>query len=77
MTDVSGRHDLLQQQQQGGDRLIVVVEEESWLVKSAKKLKEVSEVLAGPKWKNFIRRLSKCGRYADPLGMNKCQDGLD
>lgn len=34
---------------------------ESWVVKAAKKLKEVSEVLAGPKWKNFIRRFSVHG----------------
>ena len=26
--------------------------------KNAKKLKEISEVLAKPKWKNFIRRFS-------------------
>ncbi|XVE53568.1 hypothetical protein DITRI_Ditri03aG0013300 [Diplodiscus trichospermus] len=32
---------------------------ESWLKKKAKKLKEMSEVMAGPRWKNFIRRFSK------------------
>ncbi|KAB2077571.1 hypothetical protein ES319_A06G108300v1 [Gossypium barbadense] len=34
---------------------------ESWLKRKAKELKEVSEVLAGPKWKNFIRRFSVYG----------------
>ncbi|GKV03210.1 hypothetical protein SLEP1_g15554 [Rubroshorea leprosula] len=34
---------------------------ESWVVRAVKKLKEVSEVLAGPKWKNFIRRFSVHG----------------
>lgn len=111
--DNASRRHLLQQQQ--GDQ--IVAEDESWVVKSVKKAKEVSEVWAGPKWKNFIRRLSKCGivnnkkkrlqfhydpqsyalnfndgidkeadgaaylefsgRYADPLGMNKGQVGLD
>ncbi|XVF89365.1 hypothetical protein PTKIN_Ptkin19aG0124600 [Pterospermum kingtungense] len=31
---------------------------ESWLKNKAKKLRELSEVLAGPRWKNFIRRFS-------------------
>ncbi|PON91593.1 hypothetical protein TorRG33x02_126320 [Trema orientale] len=31
----------------------------SWLAKSGKKVKEVSELLAGPKWKNFIRRFGR------------------
>ncbi|XWS26184.1 hypothetical protein CRYUN_Cryun26dG0009200 [Craigia yunnanensis] len=34
---------------------------ESWLKNKAKKLKEISEVLAGPRWKNFIRRFSVYG----------------
>ncbi|XP_022752221.1 uncharacterized protein LOC111300909 [Durio zibethinus] len=34
---------------------------ETWLKKKAKKLKEMSEVLTGPKWKNFIRRFSIYG----------------
>lgn len=34
------------------------IKEERWFEEKVKKLKEVSEVLAGPKWKNFIRRLS-------------------
>ncbi|KAF8035856.1 hypothetical protein BT93_C1776 [Corymbia citriodora subsp. variegata] len=29
---------------------------ETWLVRNLKKVQHVSEVLAGPKWKNFIRR---------------------
>ncbi|CAA2972152.1 uncharacterized protein LOC111387520 [Olea europaea var. sylvestris] len=39
---------------QGGE-----VEKETWLVKKLKKLKEFSEVVAGPKWKNFIRKIGK------------------
>ena len=30
---------------------------ESWLVQNVKKVRELSEVLAGPKWKNFIRSI--------------------
>ncbi|XVF35643.1 hypothetical protein REPUB_Repub18cG0163700 [Reevesia pubescens] len=37
------------------------IRSESWLKKKGKKLKEISEVLAGPKWKNFIRRFSIYG----------------
>ncbi|ONI34533.1 hypothetical protein PRUPE_1G486100 [Prunus persica] len=40
-------------QQQGGDQV-----KENWLVENAKKVREFSEVLAGPKWKNFIRSFS-------------------
>ncbi|OMO61608.1 hypothetical protein CCACVL1_23375 [Corchorus capsularis] len=36
-----------------------MINKESWLKKKAKKLKEMSEILAGPKWKNFIRSFSK------------------
>ncbi|KAJ4831650.1 hypothetical protein Tsubulata_045563 [Turnera subulata] len=31
---------------------------ETWVVKKLKKVKEVSEVVAGPKWKTFIRKIS-------------------
>ncbi|KAJ6743893.1 STRESS INDUCED PROTEIN [Salix viminalis] len=31
---------------------------DGWLVEKVKKVKEISEVLAGPKWKNFIRSFS-------------------
>ena len=31
---------------------------ETWWKSKLKKLKEVSEKLAGPKWKNFIRKMS-------------------
>ncbi|KAK8706700.1 hypothetical protein V6N13_057777 [Hibiscus sabdariffa] len=34
---------------------------EGWVKRKAKKLQEMSEVLAGPKWKNFIRRFSIYG----------------
>ena len=37
----------------------MVVDKENWLVKQAKKVKDVSELLAGPKWKNFIRSINK------------------
>ncbi|XAR66809.1 hypothetical protein NMG60_11013153 [Bertholletia excelsa] len=33
---------------------------DTWVESKLKKLKEFSEVIAGPKWKNFIR---KCGKY--------------
>ncbi|KAA8535279.1 hypothetical protein F0562_030282 [Nyssa sinensis] len=33
---------------------------ETWLAKELKKAKEVSELVAGPKWKNLIRKVSKC-----------------
>ncbi|XP_010244781.1 PREDICTED: uncharacterized protein LOC104588516 [Nelumbo nucifera] len=42
---------LLQRQQQGENT-------ESWWMKTVKAVKEMTELLAGPKWKNFIRRFS-------------------
>ncbi|KAF9612092.1 hypothetical protein IFM89_038071 [Coptis chinensis] len=33
-------------------------QQESWVIKSGKKLREISELVAGPKWKNFIRKFS-------------------
>ncbi|CAN0877510.1 hypothetical protein LINGRAHAP2_LOCUS11925 [Linum grandiflorum] len=30
-----------------------------WVVEKLKKAREISEVVAGPKWKNFIRRFSR------------------
>ncbi|KAK3211582.1 hypothetical protein Dsin_016288 [Dipteronia sinensis] len=44
-------HHQQQQQQEQETR-------ESWLVRKAKKVREISELLAGPKWKTFIRRFS-------------------
>ncbi|XWS70466.1 hypothetical protein CRYUN_Cryun03dG0050800 [Craigia yunnanensis] len=45
---------------------------ESWLMKTAKKLKEISEVLAGPRWKNFIRRFAApAGIHEGELGASK------
>ncbi|KAL3746512.1 hypothetical protein ACJRO7_015468 [Eucalyptus globulus] len=41
------------------DRLLAHQPEEAretWFVQNLKKVQHVSEVLAGPKWKNFIRR---------------------
>ncbi|XP_039025898.1 uncharacterized protein LOC120159369 [Hibiscus syriacus] len=37
------------------------VRRESWVKRKAKKLREISEILAGPRWKNFIRRFSSYG----------------
>ncbi|KAK8505403.1 hypothetical protein V6N13_045843 [Hibiscus sabdariffa] len=34
---------------------------EGWVKRKAKRLQEISEVLAGPKWKNLIRRFSIYG----------------
>ncbi|KAG8367520.1 hypothetical protein BUALT_Bualt16G0080400 [Buddleja alternifolia] len=36
---------------------------ETWPVDKFKKMKEFSELVAGPKWKNFIRRI---GRFCNP-----------
>nr|XP_043629727.1 uncharacterized protein LOC122601014 [Erigeron canadensis] len=36
-----------------------VLDNESWLMSRLKAIKEFSEVVAGPKWKNFIRKFSK------------------
>ncbi|MGI4370287.1 hypothetical protein ACR2V4_27230, partial [Klebsiella pneumoniae] len=33
--------------------------ETSWIKNKLQKAKEVSEVMAGPKWKNFLRRIGK------------------
>ncbi|CAB4293653.1 unnamed protein product [Prunus armeniaca] len=48
-----GTQRYLLHQQQEGDQI-----KENWLVENAKKVREFSEVLAGPKWKNFIRSFS-------------------
>ena len=77
--DCAARRHLLQQQR-GGDQA-ARAEEESWLVRGAKKAKEASEVLAGPKWKNFIRRFSRKKRaqfHYDPesYALN-FSDGID
>ncbi|CAO2841079.1 unnamed protein product [Amaranthus hypochondriacus] len=46
---------------QDADRVNLLAERqeyrESWVVKQVKKLREVSELVAGPKWKNFIRKI--------------------
>ncbi|EEF46915.1 uncharacterized protein LOC8274224 [Ricinus communis] len=39
----------------------------------AKKLKEISEVLAGPKWKNFIRRFGGHGWINNKKRRMRCQ----
>ncbi|KAF3447067.1 hypothetical protein FNV43_RR12247 [Rhamnella rubrinervis] len=60
--DVNGlwrKYNLLGGRQEGEEEVDMVVHKESWLVTKAKKVKEASEVLAGPKWKNFIRSINK------------------
>ncbi|WRX33987.1 hypothetical protein QQP08_026474 [Theobroma cacao] len=45
----------------GGQEYLLHQKEEvrdGWLKRKAMKLRETSEVLAGPRWKNFIRRFS-------------------
>ncbi|KAK1434669.1 hypothetical protein QVD17_00418 [Tagetes erecta] len=42
-------------QHQSGD----LINQETWFMKRAKSLKEYSELVAGPKWKNFIRRFGR------------------
>jgi len=37
-------------------------EGESWVVEKLRKAKEASEVIAGPKWKTFIRKISGYGK---------------
>ncbi|WOH06011.1 hypothetical protein DCAR_0625434 [Daucus carota subsp. sativus] len=44
--------------------------EESWLITKSKEVKEFTEVVAGPKWKNFIRKLSK---YSKKTRMAECR----
>lgn len=60
--------------------------EESWLIKKAKEVKEFTEVVAGPKWKNFIRKLGKytkksimaeCRQYDPQSYALNFDDGLD
>lgn len=42
-------------QQPSGD----LINQDTWIMKRVKSVKEYSELVAGPKWKNFIRRFSK------------------
>uniref|UniRef100_A0A5B7BTZ2 Putative stress induced protein n=1 Tax=Davidia involucrata TaxID=16924 RepID=A0A5B7BTZ2_DAVIN len=46
-------------QSSDGDNRNLLQQKETWLVKKVKEAKEVSERVAGPKWKNFIRKISK------------------
>lgn len=58
----SSRHHLLQERL--GDS-----QKEAWVVAQIKKLKQLSELVAGPKWKNFIRkigRLCRCKNQVAP-----------
>ncbi|KAL8208756.1 hypothetical protein R6Q57_008168 [Mikania cordata] len=36
-----------------------LIDQDTWFMKRAKSVKEYSELVAGPKWKNFIRRFSR------------------
>ncbi|KAI3781983.1 hypothetical protein L2E82_12012 [Cichorium intybus] len=36
-----------------------LLDQDNWFMKRAKSVKEYSELVAGPKWKNFIRKFSK------------------
>ncbi|KAK4414966.1 hypothetical protein Salat_2603600 [Sesamum alatum] len=51
--DVESRSYLLQEKEEGAPH------KEPWIVARLKKLRELSELLAGPKWKNLIRRIGK------------------
>ncbi|KAI3929796.1 hypothetical protein MKX01_025964 [Papaver californicum] len=44
-------------QQDGGDDQYCNNGESNWFVKRGKKLREISELLAGPKWETFIRKI--------------------
>ncbi|KAL8094651.1 uncharacterized protein LOC141691717 [Apium graveolens] len=44
--------------------------EESWMIIKAKEVKEFTEVVAGPKWKNLIRKL---GKYTKKSRMAECR----
>ncbi|CAN4113134.1 unnamed protein product [Withania somnifera] len=46
----------------------------SWMVQKLKDLKEYSEVVAGPKWKNFVR---KVGKYFNTPNKQKMQFQYD
>ncbi|MCL7028248.1 hypothetical protein MKW94_010893 [Papaver nudicaule] len=48
---------MLQQDVQGGDDQFHNNNESNWFVKRGKKLREISELVAGPKWKTFIRQI--------------------
>ncbi|KAI3982154.1 hypothetical protein MKX01_019060 [Papaver californicum] len=58
---VSARnYGMLQQDGEGGggdDQFYNNNNESNWFVKRGKKLREISELLAGPKWKTFIRKI--------------------
>ncbi|KAI4344232.1 hypothetical protein L6164_011482 [Bauhinia variegata] len=47
-----------------GNRLLQNGErgKEGWVIEQLKKAKEFSEVIAGPKWKTFIRKISGYGK---------------
>ncbi|XP_075473851.1 uncharacterized protein LOC142504891 [Primulina tabacum] len=44
------------------------LQKESWVVEKFKKLREFSEMVAGPKWKNLVRKI---GKFCNPKKSNK------
>ncbi|MCD7472566.1 hypothetical protein HAX54_013837 [Datura stramonium] len=57
---------LFQQQTKEGEANSLLQEnrdDSSWMVKKMKELKEYSELVAGPKWKNLVRKI---GKYCNP-----------
>ena len=59
--DDGGSHSYLLQEIRGGG-----VHGETWVVAKFNKLKQWSEVVAGPKWKNFIRKIGRHKKQAVP-----------
>ncbi|CAK8563524.1 unnamed protein product [Lathyrus sativus] len=53
--DEEGKH-LLDEKSEG------IRGEDTWMMEKLKKMKETSEVIAGPKWKTFIRKISGYGK---------------
>ncbi|KAL1364226.1 hypothetical protein HN51_012393 [Arachis hypogaea] len=49
-------------QSHGEGKGLAEQKEESWLRSRLRKMKELSEVIAGPKWKTFIRKVSGYGK---------------
>ncbi|MCE5165912.1 hypothetical protein HAX54_013118 [Datura stramonium] len=60
------RFPCFQQQTKEGEANSLLQEnrdDSSWMVKKMKELKEYSELVAGPKWKNLVRKI---GKYCNP-----------
>lgn len=48
-------------------------EGEAWVREKVKRVKEISEVIAGPKWKTFIRKISGYGKKQKQRNNNRFQ----